>query len=669
MYWFAFVLVVTTASSASAQTTLNGNLFAFRSNGSASGSNWNLVDNGYVGTYITLATPGDVTISVNASGTPALGIAPRMSIAVDDSKASFDVASGFNTYQQTFALPAGTHFVRTDFSNDPEQSSRELTIGGLNVTGATLENSTSSVTALAAADTYIENGRKGDAHLQLLGAAPGSQVHVELRNHAFNFGTAGASPSGGVDFWQVNPAVGSTAYKYQQFIKSHFNMLVPENAGKWSSNESTRDLVNMDGNDAIVNFARQNGMRFREHNLIWGNNAGSPSWVNTLVSQAVAGNAAAKADLLAEINERIAYYVGDGVGPDRANDYFALDVLNEGMHENEFRTIFGDAGLASIYSSVAAAAQAAGANVDLYINEFNVLQWSSNPTTSQSDGYANWYREHGEALEMAGGQVDGYGVQYYALLDSHANTLSPHSAARMQAVFQNLSLTGKPLQLTEFGIQNAGTPSTAAAANALSDTMRMVFGSPNADAFNMWGFWQGAIWNQATLGALVDLNWNLTPVGQRYEQLMNQWHTNLTLTADQSGAIDFRGFYGDYDVTIDGKTYRISLTKGQPQYELAVRLGADFNHDNAVDNADLALWQANVGANAIADADGDGDTDGADFIIWQLQNGRSTSPYTAAAQVVPEPATGLLIAWILAPAFAFLSRDNSPRSRLVGTRR
>jgi hypothetical protein len=300
--------------------------------------------------------------------------------------------------------------------------------------------------------------------------------------------------------------------------------------------------------------------------------------------------------------------------------------------------------------------------VKTYVNEYNVLQWSSNPTTSANDAYANWYREHGEAILAAGGQVDGYGVQYYAVLDSTANQFNPHSPARMQQVFQNLSLTGKPFELTEFGVQNQGSPSLTDAANVLEDTMRMVFGSPNADTFNMWGFWQGAIWNQATLGALVDANWNLTPVGQRYEQLMSQWRTDLTLTADRNGAIDFRGFYGDYDVTIDGKTYHLSLDKGRPEYQLIVRLGADFNHDNVVNAADLALWQANFGASPIGDADGDGDTDGADFLLWQSQAGQITSPFTTAAQTVPEPVAALLLGCVLAPTFARRLKRASPHS-------
>src|SRR5690606_10806670 len=101
-----------------------------------------------------------------------------------------------------------------------------------------------------------------------------------------------------------------------------------------------------------------------------------------------------------------------------------------------------------------------GADVQLYVNEYNVLQFSSNPQAPffVSDNYANWYREHGEAIEAAGGQVDGYGVQYYALLDANGNNNSPHSPARMQQVFQNLSITGKKLALTESACKTPARP-------------------------------------------------------------------------------------------------------------------------------------------------------------------------------------------------------------------
>src|SRR5687768_4204711 len=124
-YLLVGLMIAGCLSTAGAQT-INGNALALRSSGSAAGGNWTLANNGYVGTYITLAAPGDVTVSVQASGQAASGVTPRMNIAIADTSASFEVSSGFNTYQHTFSLPAGTHFVRTDFNNDPEKSARSL---------------------------------------------------------------------------------------------------------------------------------------------------------------------------------------------------------------------------------------------------------------------------------------------------------------------------------------------------------------------------------------------------------------------------------------------------------------------------------------------------------------------------------------------------------------
>src|SRR6185295_19398686 len=104
---------------------------------------------------------------------------------------------------------------------------------------------------------------------------------------------------------------------YQQRLNQNFNAMVPENVGKWSNNEATRDVLTMGGVDAILNYAQSHNMRARMHNGIWGSQ--QPGWATTLLSQAATGNAIAKTDLRGQISERIADYVGTGVPGDRAN--------------------------------------------------------------------------------------------------------------------------------------------------------------------------------------------------------------------------------------------------------------------------------------------------------------------------------------------------------------
>jgi hypothetical protein len=79
------------------------------------------------------------------------------------------------------------------------------------------------------------------------------------------------------------------------------------------------------------------------------------------------------------------------------------------------------------------------------------------------------------------------------------------------------------------------------------------------------------------------------------------------------------------------------------QFLYGPALRADFNHDNAVDAADFALWQTGYGLNTGAtyldgDADGDGAVTGKDFLIWQREYGSGTVVPLSAVVTVPEPA-------------------------------
>lgn len=53
---------------------------------------------------------------------------------------------------------------------------------------------------------------------------------------------------------------------------------------------------------------------------------------------------------------------------------------------------------------------------------------------------------------------------------------------------------------------------------------------------------------------------------------MNEkWHTDLELTTDENGEIQFRGFYGDYTVEVDGEEYEFTLHKNESgSFELSL---------------------------------------------------------------------------------------------------
>jgi hypothetical protein len=192
----------------------------------------------------------------------------------------------------------------------------------------------------------------------------------------------------------------------------------------------------------------------------------------------------------------------------------------------------------------------------------------------------------------------------------------------------------------------------------VEDSLRMVFGNPNAETFMYWGFWGGATSNLQSGSIMVnttwknpDGTWNLTPSGQRYEWLFgmgedptkggenpNPWHTELMAVVGPDGTINFNGFYGDYEITVNGETFDLLLTKGDTQYFLPVAPG-DYNADGVVDAGDYLRWRKTFGSTTDFRADGNGDRviDHGDYGVWRTFFGRIYSAGGGASANVPEP--------------------------------
>ena len=560
--WIALGLLAAVAV-ASDDAVLDGARLALHSSGSSANSSWTLTSNGYVGAYIRLDATGDVTFTLNASGTHK----PQMNLVVDDQSSGWEVGDEAADYAKTLTLPPGMHVVRIELNN--YAVGRALTVNHVAISGAALVNEHTDANALTAADSYIANCRQGPATVTLKGVPEGTQVHVKLKRHAFNFGTVipGFHEDG---LLAENPPPGSDAQHYQQFILDHFNTIVPGNAGKWDSTEAKQGQPTMEYVDRIRQFAKANGLRMRMHNLLWGNQ--QPGWVNPLLKSAAAGDENAKKQLREAVSRRIGYYVRD-----RAADYSEMDVLNEARLNPPYWKAFGAPGIADIYNETAKAVAEAGAHTLLYTNEYNVFQWSFSPDMDghgvKPDPYANWYRENIEEIKKAGGGVTGIGVQYYADISKGAQKDGPHSAARMLQAMQNLSVTGLPICLTEFGVQRGSdkTGDPDLAAQAIGDAVRISFGTARVNGFLVWGFRMPWLWEKADVGALLDKEWNPTPAGKRFLELMESWNTDLNATVGADGTIRFTGFYGDYELTVGERKGGFSLVKGTAQYTVDLR--------------------------------------------------------------------------------------------------
>ena len=482
-----------------------------------SASSATLKNIGYIGTYITVPAGGStIKFTVNANGSAGTTPGTHLNVVVADTKFGMRVDSTAKVNYDTgeVTLPAGTYVVRVERDYDNNASStRSATINKLSVTTISggvvkFSNTNSTTNALAAANTYINNFRKGKVNLTINGLPANTPVDVHMTRNAFNFGTniAGTTEWGYDSFVSpYNTSPSKQAYLDHLTAKvpgtdvNFFNMVTTEDAGTWGFHEpgttqpAAPDLSYVDD---ILKYAKNNEMKVRLANLMWDFRNEQPAWVSKLLDSARKGDPNARATHQS-INNRIHYLMND-----RADQYVEMVGLNEALLTGKFWGTYGGAGMAYFYNQLMAAAAANG-NPDLRIltNEYNVLQ-------NGRDAYGNWYAQQEiKAIRDQGGTIGAIGVQYYVL--------PGHSPARIMQTLQNLSVQGLPIALTEFGVQKGS--SAKAAATYLNDTMRLIFGLPDAHRFFHVGILARTHLVRPTYGALWDTNWNLTPAGQAWK--------------------------------------------------------------------------------------------------------------------------------------------------------
>ncbi len=61
---------------------------------------------------------------------------------------------------------------------------------------------------------------------------------------------------------------------------TYWNQVTPENGGKWASVEASKDVMVWTDLDNAYKTAKDNGLIFKQHNFIWGQQL--PSWIGGL---------------------------------------------------------------------------------------------------------------------------------------------------------------------------------------------------------------------------------------------------------------------------------------------------------------------------------------------------------------------------------------------------
>ena len=146
-------------------------------------------------------------------------------------------------------------------------------------------------------------------------------------------------------------------------------------------------------------------------------------------------------------------------------------------------------------------------------------------------------------------------------MQSHFSSDLP-APTQIISVLDRFATLGLPIESTELSL-SIDDPQLQA--DYMRDYMIAVCSHPKIEGIMLWGFWEKRHWRPRA--ALYAADWSIRPVGNAWIDLLEkQWKTQLETQTDDAGNAKFRGFFGDYDVTVSiggkSKTARVKLSRG-----------------------------------------------------------------------------------------------------------
>jgi GH35 family endo-1,4-beta-xylanase len=404
--------------------------------------------------------------------------------------------------------------------------------------------------ALDGVQTRIEKHRKGPCSLQLVlpdgRSLPGkAEYELEQVRHAFNFGGSLAAD------WQVPKQEWYPAFKQQfanlfNYATIDFYWAVHEKRpGQWRYNPESREKLD---------WAKSEGMRLRGHPLMW--HEVVPEWIMSTNRPVM--------ELHRDILDHISMLAGDFPEIDE------WDLYNEapGIRLKEpamgvRRWVESQGGPGPVTEVIVNTVRSIRPDGRFIVNHFS----DRDPEYHQQIGYCISNNV----------SFDAIGIQTH--MHNMADTLSEQ---RLWDALETYARYGKPLQLSEISILSCETfpdwelqqvwekeieaakragrpqpckPSTPEweqyQAEFARDLYTLAFSHPSVEAIIWWTITDLEPWRGMPAG-LLDAGGNPKPVYEALNRLINEeWRTQVSGRTDHKGRMEFKGFYGDYEVRVE----------------------------------------------------------------------------------------------------------------------
>ena len=199
------------------------------------------------------------------------------------------------------------------------------------------------------------------------------------------------------------------------------------------------------------------------------------------------------------------------------------------------------------------------------------------------DPWDNYYA-YIESELLKGGRIDAIGMQYHVFVKKEEyfnKTRKLYDLNHLYDILINYARFNKELQITEVTVP-AFTEDIAdetLQADIIEKLYSLWFSFPNVSQIIYWNLIDGyaAFTTPGDMsggenyyrGGLLRFDLTEKPAYSRIKRLIKEvWTTNETLTADGSGFIKFRGFYGEYEISDGNKTINVNFNEDKKEAEL-----------------------------------------------------------------------------------------------------
>ena len=401
---------------------------------------------------------------------------------------------------------------------------------------------------LGKASANIEKMRKGDAEILFTDAAgkPARIGRVQVEQTGADFLV------GCIIFDLVRDDSPYRAERFRERFKEVFNFAVFP--FYWADYEDVQGMPRWQRMMPALEWCSSNGITTKGHPLVWTAPSGKPAW---LASYSLP-------EQLAFLENRIKGVVGGCAG-----QIEIFDVFNEAVNSRAWDDSSGSPWRpvppevnADLVEKAFKWAHRANPAAHLVLNDYYQI--------AKEDTRERFYQLV-KLLLSRGTPISGLGIQ------AHEPRQEWYPPAEVLKTFDRLAEFGLPLHITEFHAQSGGKPITGgwreglwdrqAQADFTEQMLTLAFGHPAMASFNFWGLSDRDSWQPG--GGLLDEEFEPKPVYDRVRKLVNRdWCTNLVFDSPAGGKVAFRGFYGNYRVTVAAaegrvKSYEVHLRRDE----------------------------------------------------------------------------------------------------------